>query len=203
MANTTSSSADAPMTVPGLTPDEGHQVGDLLQQRLHALNDLALTLKHVHWNVVGPHFIGVHQMLDPQVEGVRAMVDVVAERMATLGVPPNGLAGALVKDRSWDDYAIMRADATAHLGALDLVYTGVIEDHRAAIGEVEEVDPVTEDLLVGQTGELEQYQWFVRAHLQNTAGELSVAGARTEEKAATKASRAASSRRRSTASKKS
>jgi len=182
------SDADAPLTVPGLDTTTGHAVADALQMRVHALNDLQLTLKHAHWNVVGPHFIGVHEMLDPQIDGVRAMVDVLAERMSTLGVPPNGLPGALVAARTWDDYDLDRADTTAHLAALDLVYTGVIEDHRAAIEAVGD-DPVTEDMLTGQTGELEQYQWFVRAHLQGTSGALSSAGAEDEVGAARKATR--------------
>ena len=180
------SDADAPLTVPGLDTATGHAVADALQMRVHALNDLQLTLKHAHWNVVGPHFIGVHEMLDPQIDGVRAMVDALAERMSTLGVPPNGLPGALVAARTWDDYDLHRADTTAHLAALDLVYTGVIEDHRAAIEAVGD-DPVTEDMLTGQTGELEQYQWFVRAHLQGTSGALSSAGADDEVGAARKA----------------
>src|ERR1700755_3529024 len=113
-------------TVPGLKPDTAGEVIALLQDRLNALNDLALTLKHVHWNVVGPHFIGVHTMLDPQVDAVRLMVDATAERIATLGGSPQGTPGALVAARSWDDYSIGRADAIAHLGALDEVYTGVI-----------------------------------------------------------------------------
>jgi starvation-inducible DNA-binding protein len=182
------SDADAPLTVPGLDTTTGHAVADALQMRVHALNDLQLTLKHAHWNVVGPHFIGVHEMLDPQIDGVRAMVDALAERMSTLGVPPNGLPGALVAARTWDDYDLHRADTTAHLAALDLVYTGVIEDHRAAIEAVGD-DPVTEDMLTGQTGELEQYQWFVRAHLQGTSGALSSAGAEDEVGAARKATR--------------
>jgi starvation-inducible DNA-binding protein len=180
------SDADAPLTVPGLDTATGHAVADALQMRVHALNDLALTLKHAHWNVVGPHFIGVHEMLDPQIDGVRAMVDVLAERMSTLGVPPNGLPGALVAARTWDDYALDRADTAAHLAALDLVYTGVIEDHRAAIEAVGD-DPVTEDVLIGQTGDLEQYQWFVRAHLQGTSGALASTGAEDEVGAAKKA----------------
>ena len=180
------SDADAPLTVPGLDTATGHAVADALQMRVHALNDLALTLKHAHWNVVGPHFIGVHEMLDPQIDGVRAMVDVLAERMSTLGVPPNGLPGALVAARTWDDYDLDRADTAAHLAALDLVYTGVIEDHRAAIEAVGD-DPVTEDILIGQTGDLEQYQWFVRAHLQGTSGALASAGAEDEVGAARKA----------------
>src|ERR1700712_1726322 len=148
-------------TVPGLKPDAAGEVIALLQDRLNALNDLALTLKHVHWNVIGPQFISVHTMLDPQVEGVRAMVDTTAERIATLGGSPSGTPGTLVAERTWDDYSIGRADAIAHLGALDLVYAGVIEDHRAGIDDTEESDPVTQDMLIAQSAELEQYQWFV------------------------------------------
>jgi starvation-inducible DNA-binding protein len=171
-------------TVPGLKTDTADEVVAILQGRLHALNDLALTLKHIHWNVVGPHFIAVHTMLDPQVESVRAMVDDVAERIATLGGSPKGTPGTIVADRTWDDYSIGRDDAIAHLGALDVVYSGVIEDHRSAIDKTEEPDPVTQDLLIGQSGQLEQYQWFVRAHLENTDGTLRTAGSKTEKKAA-------------------
>src|SRR5690554_4207284 len=108
-------------TVPSLTPTEGAKVAEVLQARLHALNDLALTLKHVHWNVVGPHFIAVHEMLDPQVVAVREMVDVVAERIATLGAAPLGTPGALVEARTWADYKLGRASTTDHLTALDHV----------------------------------------------------------------------------------
>jgi starvation-inducible DNA-binding protein len=37
---------------------------------------------------VGPHFIGVHQMLDPQYASVSELVDQVAERITTLGGQP-------------------------------------------------------------------------------------------------------------------
>jgi starvation-inducible DNA-binding protein len=174
-------------TVPGLKPDTATEVVELLQGRLHALNDLALTLKHIHWNVVGPHFIAVHLMLDPQVDAVRVMVDDVAERIATLGGSPKGTPGALVAERTWDDYSVGRGDAIAHLGALDLVYSGVVEDHRTAIDKTEEADPVTQDLLIAQAGQLEQYQWFVRAHLENADGTLRTAGTKTEKQAAKKA----------------
>ena len=174
-------------TVPGLEEKDAAAVIEVLQGRLHALNDLALVLKHVHWNVVGPNFIAVHTMLDPQVDGVRAMVDDVAERIATLGGSPVGTPGALVAARSWDDYSVGRADAIAHLGALDLVSTGVIGDHRAAVERAGEIDPITEDMLIAQSGDLEQYQWFVRAHLENGDGTLRSAGARTEKAAARRA----------------
>ncbi|MGC5629237.1 Dps family protein [Georgenia sp. Z1344] len=168
-------STNSGYTVPGLSLTEGRSVADELQHRLHALNDLHLTLKHAHWNVVGPNFIAVHEMLDPQIELVRGYADEVAERIATLGAEPIGTPGALVKDRTWEDYAVGRASTQEHLAAIDHVYTGVIEDHRKAITATGEVDPMTEDLLIGQTAELEKFQWFVRAHLDNGAGQVTEA----------------------------
>ena len=159
-------------TVPGMARAEGVQVAGVLQERLGALIDLGLTLKHVHWNVVGPTFIGVHTMLDPQVDGVAAMIDATAERIATLGSSPNGLAGNMVTSRTWGDYPLNRALVPEHLGALDAVYVGVIDDHRKAIESVSDSDPITEDLLIGQSGILEQYHWFVRAHLESSSGQL-------------------------------
>ncbi|KTR39254.1 Dps family protein [Rothia kristinae] len=167
------SEKNAPYTVPGLSVDGGHQVAEILQPRLHALNDLQLTLKHAHWNVVGRNFIGVHEMLDPQIELVRGYADELAERMSALGVAPNGLPGDLVQTRDWEDYKLGRASAMDHLRALDEVYTGLIEDHRAAIAKVGDVDPITEDILIQQTTELEKFQWFMRAHLEDADGQLS------------------------------
>jgi starvation-inducible DNA-binding protein len=161
-----------PYTVPGLSAEQAEEVIELLQRRLSAYNDLHLTLKHVHWNVVGPHFIAVHQMLDPQVELVRGYADEVAERIATVGGEPKGTAGAVVADRTWEDYALGRDTALAHLSALDAVYTGVISDNRAAIDETGDLDLVSQDLLVGQTAELEKFQWFLRAHLEDMGGNL-------------------------------
>ncbi|WP_110181289.1 Dps family protein [Nocardioides solisilvae] len=173
--------------VPGMSAKDSETVVQALQDRLYAYNDLHLTLKHVHWNVVGPNFIGVHEMIDPQVEAVRNFADDAAERIATMGGVPIGTPGRLVEHRSWDEYSIGRDTAQAHLGALDLVYVGVIEDNRKAIETVGEVDPITEDLLIAQTSELEQFHWFVRAHLENSAGELATSGATTEKQAASKA----------------
>ncbi|MTD15854.1 DNA starvation/stationary phase protection protein [Nakamurella sp. YIM 132087] len=163
-------------TVPSLDATTGAEVAAILQQRLHALNDLALTLKHVHWNVVGPHFMSVHEMIDPQVDVVREYVDEIAERIATLGVSVKGTPGSIVADRSWDDYSIGRADAIAHLGALDVVYQGVIADHRKAADDTEETDPVTNDMLIGHLHQIELFHWFIRAHLENAGGALATAG---------------------------
>ena len=174
-------------TVPGLSDTQGAEVAELLQKALIRYNDLHLTLKHVHWNVVGPNFIGVHEMIDPQVDLVRGYADEVAERIAALGKSPMGTPGAIISDRTWDDYSVNRDTVQAHLAALDLVYTGVIEDTRKSIERLEELDLVSQDMLIGHAGELEKFQWFVRAHLENSGGELVNEGATSEKAAAKKA----------------
>lgn len=159
-------------TTPGLDENDAVRVIELLQQRLHAANDLHLTLKHVHWNVVGPQFIAVHEMIDPQVDEVRAMADALAERIATLGGSPKGTPGALVAERQWDDYSVGRATTQDHLEALDVVYRGVVTSYRDSIEELDKLDLVTQDLLIGQTEKLELFHWFVRAHLEDASGRL-------------------------------
>lgn len=158
-------------TVPGMTQDDASGVVEALAQRLASLLDLSLTLKHVHWNVIGKDFIAVHEMLDPQVDAVRAMVDEAAERIATLGGEPLGTPAAIIERRTWDDYPLGKALVVTHLEALDSVYTGVIEDHRKAREAVADADAVSEDLLIGQLRQLELFQWFIRAHLESVSGQ--------------------------------
>lgn len=173
-------------TVPSMTPREAQSVIRLLEERLVALMDTALTIKHIHWNVVGPHFIAAHEMLDDHLKRVSAMVDQTAERIATMGGTPVGTPGHLVAARKWDDYSIGKATVPEHMAALDVVYTGLIEDHRAAEAKAGDKDRVTQDMLLEHLGQLELLQWFVRAHVESSGGEL-VAAAGTERAAARRA----------------
>ncbi|HEY7704073.1 MAG TPA: DNA starvation/stationary phase protection protein [Acidimicrobiia bacterium] len=170
---------------------DAEKVVSELDTRLAVLIDLALTLKHIHWNVVGPQFISVHEMIDAHLDMVRPMVDSAAERIATLGGTPTGTAAHVVESRGSDDYPIAKAGVGEHLAALDVVYTEVITGHRNAAELVEDLDPVTQDLLIEHLRGLEQLQWFVRAHLENAAG--AIAESTGEKAAANKVRKAADS----------
>jgi starvation-inducible DNA-binding protein len=165
---------------------KAEKVKAILQERLVALTDLHLTLKHIHWNVVGPNFIAVHEMIDPQVEEVRGFTDAIAERIATLGGEPLGTPGAIVRTRTWDDYSLNRAVTTEHLAALDVVYQGVVADQRKAMEALEDLDLVSQDMLISQADSLEMFHWFVRAHLEDKGGNIPSSGQKTERGAAKK-----------------
>lgn len=179
-ASRVSSTRQASFTVPTLSLGDGADVAERLQERLISLLDLSLTLKHIHWNVVGPHFIAVHEMLDPQYHAATAMIDELAERIATLGGVPSTLPRRSDDVREWNDYSLDRADSLAHLGALDMVFVGVVTGHRDAVDLVGEIDLISQDLLVGQTRQLERFHWFVRSHLADWAGGMANAGSTTE-----------------------
>jgi len=161
-------------TAPGMSTDDGAAAASLLQDRLSELTDLQLTLKHVHWNVIGPNFIAVHRMLDRQFKGVRKIVDQTAERIATLGGSPIGTLAGVARDRaSAGEYPLGREDTMAHLAALNHVYDSVISNHRQVMQKLEDIDLVTQNMLMEQLEIMEQFQWFVRAHLEDPSGALS------------------------------
>ena len=73
-----------------------------------------------------------------------------------------------------------KALAIEHLAALDLEYNGENSDHHKAIGEMAELDPVLEDMLIGHLTDLEQFQWFIRAHFESSDCDLLNANSQTE-----------------------
>ncbi|UED86798.1 Dps family protein [Streptomyces profundus] len=151
-------------TVKSTLPDATLKVvGEALRGALVDLIDLSLVAKQTHWNIIGPRFRSVHLQLDDVVSTARAHSDTVAERSATLGVPPDGraatvAAGTGISDppEGWqrDDAAVrFMVDA---LGA-------VIVRMRERLDEVGPVDSVSEDVLIQITKDLEKHHWMFQA----------------------------------------
>ena len=95
--------------------ETGKELSDVLQARLHDLNDLHLILKHAHWNVTGPGFIAVHEMIDPRSTPFASSSTLSQSVWQTLAPNPNGLAGAMVAQRPVEDYPVGRARVADHL----------------------------------------------------------------------------------------
>ena len=112
-----------------------------------------------------------------------ALLDRARQTVRDLVSEEGRVSGALVEARSWEEYSVGRAGTQEHLAALDLVYQGVITSYREDIDTLEDVDHVSQDMLIAQTAELELFHWFVRAHLESTDGSLATADATTEKEA--------------------
>ncbi|MCH9277271.1 DNA starvation/stationary phase protection protein [Bifidobacterium amazonense] len=152
--------------VPGLDEATSEKAIAILQNRLSQEQEAALVLKHAHWNVTGPNFIAVHEMLDPEVESVLAQADETAERIATLGGTPDGRADAIMRNRTWKPFDVEgRAGTTAYLEALIEYYDAFIAEDRRAVAELDELDFVSSNIIQDHVQQLEKFQWFMRSHL--------------------------------------
>ncbi|WP_217236471.1 Dps family protein [Streptomyces sp. AC555_RSS877] len=145
-------------------PESARQVtGDALQSTLVDLLGLSLIGKQAHWNVVGPRFRSIHLQLDEVVTAARDFADTVAERASALGLPPDGrpetIASAFTlpgpKDGWVRDSEVVEVMVEA-LGA-------AIGRLRERIEATEKADPVTQDLLITVTAELEKQRWMFDA----------------------------------------
>jgi len=138
-------------------------VGDALQGALVDLIDLSLLAKQVHWNVIGPRFRSIHLQLDEVVDNARSASDTVAERASAIGVTPDGRAGTVAKtsgiDTVTDGWVKDGEVVDIMVAALDVVITRM----RERIQITDEPDPVTQDIFIGISADLEKFHWMFQA----------------------------------------
>lgn len=148
-----------------LPADATKVVGEALQSTLVDLIDLSLLGKQAHWNVVGPLFKTVHEHLDEVVDTARQYSDRVAERAVTLGVNPDGSATVVAAQSPLTALApawVSTEDAVAALvDALDLLTARL----RERVAVLDDVDLVTQDLIIEVTDAIEQHRWMFSAQL--------------------------------------
>ncbi|MFD3442005.1 Dps family protein [Streptomyces sp. NPDC058685] len=138
-------------------------VGNALRGALVDLVDLGLVAKQVHWNVVGPRFRSVHLQLDEVVDTARLHSDTVAERCSAIGVTPDGRAGTVASQSAIGTVPegwIKDVDAVKTL--VDAL-GAVIERMRERIEVTDDPDPVSQDILIGLTADLEKHAWMFQA----------------------------------------
>ena len=145
-------------------PEPARRVaGDALQGTLVDLLGLSLIGKQAHWNIVGPRFRSIHLQLDEVVSTARSYADTVAERSSALGVPPDGrpetIAAAYTLPGPKEGW--IRDTEVVQL-VVDIL-GAAIERLRERIAATAEPDPVTQDLLIGITSELEKHRWMFDA----------------------------------------
>ncbi|GAA1156542.1 DNA starvation/stationary phase protection protein [Streptomyces hebeiensis] len=138
-------------------------VGEALQGALVDLVDLSLVGKQVHWNIVGPRFRSVHLQLDDVVATARKHSDTVAERAAAIGVTPDGRAATVAATSGIETVHngwIKDADV---VGFLVDALNSVVERMRERVRATDEPDPVTQDILIQVTADLEKHAWMFQA----------------------------------------
>ena len=140
---------------------------ELLNARLADAIDLQTQTKQAHWNVKGPHFIGLHELFDKVNEDVEDYVDLIAERAVQLGGVAEGTARMAAKRSSLSEYPANAVDGRSHVDALSSALAAFGKVARKAIDQSNELgDLDTADLFTEISRGVDKWLWFVEAHLQ-------------------------------------
>lgn len=143
------------------------KVIEILNARLADAIDLKTQAKQAHWNVKGPHFIGLHELFDQVATAVEAHVDLIAERVTALGGTAMGTARVVAQKSSLSEYPLEIVDGTAHVDALSTAMADFGKNIRRGIDETDKIgDADTADLFTEVSREIDKLLWFVEAHIQ-------------------------------------
>lgn len=160
---------DAIVTKNDLKSNARKESIDLLNARLADTIDLSLITKQAHWNIKGPQFIAIHEMLDKFRKELDGHVDTIAERAVQLGGTAHGTSQEVSRATKLKAYPTDIHKTKDHLAALIDRYAATAKLTRAAIDTADEAgDADTADIFTACSRSLDKLLWFLEAHTQES-----------------------------------
>lgn len=116
-----------------------------------------------HWNVVGPHFYGLHKLTETHYEDLFGALDELGERIRALGhFAPQSLADVTAHASIGEQEKPQAANAMIHQLIGD--HEQVVQRLRKAAAHADEAgDKATDDLLTRRLEKHEEAVWMLRA----------------------------------------
>ena len=137
---------------------------EVLNARLADGVDLALLTKQAHWNIKGPQFIALHEMIDSFRIEIDGHVDTIAERVVQLGGTAHGTTQAVAKATRLAPYPTDIHKSKDHLAALIDRYATAANHVREAIDQTDDAgDKDTADIFTAYSRALDKALWFLEA----------------------------------------
>jgi starvation-inducible DNA-binding protein len=144
--------------------DRRLRAAGILQEVVVNLIDLSLQGKQAHWNLRGRSFRDLHLQLDELVDAARTHTDILAERCLALGVAADGRVGVVASTTHLDEFPEGRI---SDHDVIDLIVDRLktmSEVGRSRLGELGDLDPVSQDLANEALGDIEKQLWMFEAH---------------------------------------
>lgn len=148
-----------------VSPDVATGVAQFLTPVVIDLTALSVDGKQAHWHVRGENFQAIHELLDAVVDHARDAADTAAERIIALGLPLDARTQTVAAKTTtpvFPEGFVATSDAVAHIiASIDATLVQV----RTAVVELAELDPASQDLVIGIQQVLEKDRWFLFAHV--------------------------------------
>ncbi|MEM9253357.1 MAG: DNA starvation/stationary phase protection protein Dps [Planctomycetota bacterium] len=139
-----------------------------LQAVLYDVLDAAAFVKQAHWNVKGPGFIAVHELLDRVYDLLAEHADTVAERIVILGGQAVGTSRAVAAASRLDAYPTDTTRLDEHIDLLADRLSRLAGSLRDAIDITSHAgDADTADLFTQVSRDIDKHVWFIEAHRQS------------------------------------
>jgi starvation-inducible DNA-binding protein len=139
----------------------------LCNARLADSIDLSLAVKQAHWNLKGPSFIGVHELLDQVRSRLDNNADTVAERIAQLDGVALGTIQKVEDATKLSPYPTDIRKMEDHVGALVERMAALSKSVREAIDAADDAgDAGTADIFTSFSRDLDKDLWFLNSHLE-------------------------------------
>lgn len=150
-----------------ITEARRSELNSLMNQRLADAVDLQMQMKQAHWNVKGPHFIGLHELFDQIDEAVESYVDLIAERIVQLGGVAEGTVRISAARSRLEEYPLVIGDGPSHVEAVSKALSTFGHEARNSINQADDLeDADTADIFTEISRGIDKWLWFVEAHSQ-------------------------------------
>ncbi|MBF4989098.1 MULTISPECIES: Dps family protein [unclassified Methylophilus] len=150
----------------GINNEDRQQIADGLSKLLADTYTLYLKTHYFHWNVTGPMFNTLHLMFETQYTELALAVDLVAERIRSLGVYAPGTYAQFSKLTSIDE-TVDVPKANDMIRELVAGHEAVCRTARSVFPAAEKAsDEATSDLLTQRLQLHEKTAWMLRSLLE-------------------------------------
>ena len=151
-----------------LSKDKREKLIEMLNTRLADAADLKSQAKQAHWNVKGMSFIALHELFDQVATNVEGYVDMIAERVTTLGGTAMGTVRVAAEKSTLAQYPLEITDGADHVDALSTALADFGKKVRKNIDDSDELgDMDTADIFTEISRGIDKDLWFVEAHIQS------------------------------------
>lgn len=149
-----------------LSPNSRAHTTNVLSRLLIELLDITLCVRHANWNVRGPDFLLLYDLLEEAGVKLDEQANRLAKRIRALGGVAHATARTIATESSFKPYPVEVSQGQDHLRALALRLGLLSAETRLSLHELSGLlDPTTADVVVDLNRAIDDILWQVECSL--------------------------------------